>query len=67
MFDSFYNCRIVTLEFVICDVGAIKRNLEFIRNHNIRGTPALVFADGSRASGAMGVVALERRFRNVKL
>ena len=36
-----------------CDVTALKRNVEFGRKYNITGTPTLIFADGSRAPGAI--------------
>ena len=36
-----------------CDTAAITRNLALGNKHKINGTPTLVFADGSRAPGAI--------------
>lgn len=44
-----------------CDTGAIERNVAFGRKYRINGTPALVFEDGQRVSGAMSGVELEKR------
>ena len=42
-----------------CDVAALERNLAFGRKHRINGTPALLFQDGSRKSGALSVQRVE--------
>lgn len=42
-----------------CDANALVRNAEFGRRHRIQATPGLVFADGSRKSGAMSAKQLE--------
>ena len=44
-----------------CDVSAIERNASIGRKHRINGTPALVFEDGKRVSGALGVEAVEKQ------
>ena len=44
-----------------CDTKALDENLEFIRQHLITGTPTMVFADGSRVPGAIGVQQIEQR------
>jgi thiol:disulfide interchange protein DsbC len=44
-----------------CDVTALQRNLEMGRKHRVQGTPAVVFADGSRAPGAIPAAELEKR------
>ncbi|VTY39754.1 putative thiol:disulfide interchange protein DsbC [Xylophilus ampelinus] len=43
-----------------CDVAALKRNVEFGRKYNITGTPTLIFADGSRAPGAIPAAQVEK-------
>lgn len=44
-----------------CDTAALDRNLAFGGRHQIRGTPTLVFADGTRETGAPSALDLERR------
>lgn len=44
-----------------CDTSALDRNLALARSHGIRGTPALVFPDGARITGAPGALELERQ------
>lgn len=44
-----------------CDSAAIGRNVELGRKHKITGTPTLIFADGSRVPGAIGVDQIEKR------
>jgi thiol:disulfide interchange protein DsbC len=44
-----------------CDTAALDRNLAFGGRHQIRGTPTLVFADGTRATGASSALELERQ------
>lgn len=49
-----------------CDISAIKRNREFGQKYNITGTPTLIFADGSRAPGAVGAQEVEKMLLNAK-
>jgi thiol:disulfide interchange protein DsbC len=49
-----------------CDTSAITRNVELGRKHKINGTPTLIFADGSRVPGAIGVAQIEKYFAEVK-
>ena len=44
-----------------CDTSALDRNLALAGEHAIRGTPTLVYADGTRASGVPAALALERQ------
>lgn len=44
-----------------CDTAALDRNVELGRKHRVRGTPALVFEDGSRVPGAMPLAEIEAR------
>lgn len=44
-----------------CDTSALDRNLALGKRHAIRGTPALVFLDGTRITGAPGALELERQ------
>jgi len=44
-----------------CDIAAVNRNVEFGRKYNITGTPTLIFADGSRAPGAIPAAEVEKR------
>ncbi|MFT4268306.1 MAG: DsbC family protein [Xenophilus sp.] len=46
-----------------CDVGALKRNVEFGRKYNITGTPTLIFADGTRAPGAIPAAQVEQKLQ----
>lgn len=43
-----------------CDIAAIKRNREFGQKYNITGTPTLIFANGSRAPGAISAEEVEK-------
>lgn len=43
-----------------CDASAIDKNLVLGRNLNVRGTPAMFFADGSRVPGYMPAAMLEK-------
>jgi len=43
-----------------CDTGAIDRNLALKARYSIRGTPTLVFESGTRTSGALTALQLER-------
>lgn len=44
-----------------CDATALERNLALGNRHRVRGTPAVVFEDGSRAPGAIPADQLESR------
>ncbi|MDR2990809.1 MAG: DsbC family protein [Burkholderiaceae bacterium] len=46
-----------------CDVSALQANLDLARKHHITGTPTLVFADGSRISGAPPIQQVEQRLQ----
>jgi thiol:disulfide interchange protein DsbC len=39
----------------------LERNLEFSRKYRINGTPAIVFADGTRIPGAIGAEQIEKQ------
>ncbi|MET0333636.1 MAG: DsbC family protein [Rhizobacter sp.] len=39
----------------------IERNLEFSRKYRINGTPAIIFADGTRIPGAIGAEQIEKQ------
>jgi thiol:disulfide interchange protein DsbC len=43
-----------------CDLTALKRNVEFGKQHKITGTPTLIFADGTRVPGAIGSAEIEK-------
>jgi len=43
-----------------CDTGALDRNLALRSKHTIRGTPTLIFGNGTRTSGALTALQLER-------
>jgi thiol:disulfide interchange protein DsbC len=49
-----------------CDTRAVDRNIELAQKLNIRGTPTLFFADGSRLPGAVPLPMIEQRMNNVK-
>ncbi len=42
-----------------CDAAALDRNVAFGRDHRINGTPALLFEDGARKSGALPIKMVE--------
>lgn len=42
-----------------CDIAALQRNMQFARQHNITGTPTIIFANGVRHSGMLQADALE--------
>jgi thiol:disulfide interchange protein DsbC len=44
-----------------CDTAALQRNLEWGQKNNVKGTPMLVLADGSRIPGAIDLANLEKR------
>ena len=49
-----------------CDTSAIDRNLAFAQKLNVRGTPTLFFADGSRIPGAISLDAIEQKLNSIK-
>jgi thiol:disulfide interchange protein DsbC len=49
-----------------CNSSAIDKVIELGRKYNIRGTPTVIFADGSRAPGAMDAKALEGKLTSLK-
>lgn len=49
-----------------CDTAPLARNLEFGKKHKISGTPTLIFADGSRVPGAIGVAQVEKFLAEAK-
>lgn len=49
-----------------CDSAALQRNLAFGKKHKITGTPTLLFADGSRVPGAVGVAQVEKHLSDVR-
>lgn len=49
-----------------CDIEPLQRNLAFGRKYNITGTPTLIFADGSRAPGAIPASEVEKQLTAVK-
>ena len=49
-----------------CDASKLDRNLELGRKYGITATPTIVFADGSRFSGAMPIDQLRRVLENQK-
>jgi thiol:disulfide interchange protein DsbC len=49
-----------------CDTSALSRNVELSRKHKITGTPAIVFADGSRVPGAIGAAQVEKFLTEAK-
>ena len=44
-----------------CDTTALDRNIAFGRKYNITGTPTLIFADGTRAPGAIPAAQVEKQ------
>lgn len=53
--------KAVPIESKTCDVAALERNLAFGQKHGITGTPTLIFADGTRAPGAIPPDQIEQR------
>lgn len=49
-----------------CDTSAITRTVEFGRKNRITGTPAMVFADGTRVPGAIGPERIEKFLTEAK-
>ena len=52
--------RDVTPPAAKCDIAAINRIVAFGRQKRINGTPTLVFPDGTRVPGAIGVDSIEK-------
>lgn len=50
----------------MCDASAVTRNEAFAKKAKINGTPALLFEDGSRIGGAIGMDELEQKFASLK-
>lgn len=48
-----------------CDTSALDRNLSLRDKHSIRGTPTLVFENGTRTSGAMSALQLESELARI--
>lgn len=46
-----------------CDVAALERNLKLGEKYRVRGTPAVVFEDGTRAPGAVPAAQIESRLQ----
>jgi thiol:disulfide interchange protein DsbC len=44
-----------------CDTSALERNVAMGRKYKVNGTPALVFEDGKRVPGAMGLAQIEQQ------
>jgi len=44
-----------------CDTSALDRNLAMSRKYKVNGTPALVFENGTRVPGAIGVDQIEKQ------
>jgi thiol:disulfide interchange protein DsbC len=49
-----------------CDTGAIDRNIALSQKMNVRGTPTLFFADGSRIPGAISLGEIEKKLNSIK-
>jgi thiol:disulfide interchange protein DsbC len=58
--------RDVTPPATSCDAAAIVRNVEFGKRFRITGTPALIFADGTRVPGAIGADRIEKFLSEAK-
>lgn len=52
--------RDITPPAASCDIAAVTRNLEFGKKNKINGTPAMIFADGTRVPGAIGADRVEK-------
>jgi thiol:disulfide interchange protein DsbC len=44
-----------------CDTTVLDRNLALGKKHNVRGTPAVVYSDGTRSPGAVPLEQIEAR------
>lgn len=52
--------RDVTPPVLSCDTAPIARNVEFGKKNRINGTPAMIFADGTRVPGAISADRVEK-------
>ncbi len=52
--------NVVPQKTLKCDTAAIDRNLRFAQKQRINGTPAVIFADGTRKPGALPGATVER-------
>jgi thiol:disulfide interchange protein DsbC len=59
--DWMINATAIPKAMGECDAAALDRNLALGKKHNVRGTPAVVFSDGTRAPGAIPVEQIEAR------
>jgi thiol:disulfide interchange protein DsbC len=49
-----------------CDTDAVTRNQDFGHKLNIRGTPTLFFADGSRIPGVAPIDSIEQKMNSIR-
>lgn len=49
-----------------CDVAVLARNVALGQKHKVSGTPTLVFADGTRVPGAIGMAEVEKHLTTAK-
>lgn len=56
----------VTPPAASCDASAVARNVELGKKLRVTGTPAMVFADGSRVPGAIGPERIEKFLSEAK-
>ncbi len=56
----------VTPPAASCDTAAIARNFEYGKKIRITGTPAMIFADGTRVPGAIGADRVEKFLTEAK-
>lgn len=58
--------RDITPPEASCDAAAVARNVEFGKKVRITGTPAMIFADGTRVPGAIGPDRIEKFLSEAK-
>ena len=56
----------VTPPAASCDTSAVARNFEYGKKIRITGTPAMIFADGTRVPGAIGADRVEKLLAEAK-
>ena len=56
-----YMLRDKTPAAASCDTSALQRNLAYGRKYKITGTPTMIFANGTRAPGALPAAEVEKR------
>ena len=56
----------VTPPAASCDTSAVARNFEYGKKIRITGTPAMIFADGTRVPGAIGADRVEKFLTEAK-